>query len=104
VLADQRRYVVGPHAVVVLIGSEVHTLMTIPNILALDVDGALCDGMREYGEARRSDMRGWGHIARRWPWREPVCRYVGRRVNLRHPLCPFAPCFLLERREVWWAA
>ena len=34
--------------------------MTIPNILALDFDGVLCDGMREYFEAsRRSCMRIW---------------------------------------------
>src|SRR5919108_1825294 len=34
--------------------------MTIPNILALDFDGVLCDGMREYFEAsRRSYMRIW---------------------------------------------
>ena len=33
---------------------------TIPNILALDFDGVLCDGMREYFEAsRRSYMRIW---------------------------------------------
>jgi hypothetical protein len=41
-------------------GSEVHTLMIIPNLLALDVDGVLCDGMQESCEAsRRSDMRDW---------------------------------------------
>lgn len=34
--------------------------MTIPNILALDFDGVLCDGMREYFEAsRRSYVRIW---------------------------------------------
>jgi hypothetical protein len=34
--------------------------MTIPNILALDFDGVLCDGMREYFEtSRRSYMRIW---------------------------------------------
>jgi hypothetical protein len=34
--------------------------MTIPNILALDFDGVICDGMREYFEAsRRSYMRIW---------------------------------------------
>lgn len=34
--------------------------MTIPNILALDFDGVLCDGMREYFEAsRRSYMKIW---------------------------------------------
>lgn len=49
--------------------------MIIPNILALDGDSVLCDGMQEYCEAsRRSYIRGWGHIARRWPWREHVCR------------------------------
>ena len=37
--------------------------MIIPNILALDVDGVLCDGMPEcYGASRRNYMRGWGHI------------------------------------------
>lgn len=34
--------------------------MTIPNILALDFDGVLCDGMREYFEAsRRTYMHVW---------------------------------------------
>jgi hypothetical protein len=34
--------------------------MTLPNILALDFDGVLCDGMREYFEAsRRSYMKTW---------------------------------------------
>jgi hypothetical protein len=34
--------------------------MTIPNILALDFDGVLCDGMREYFEAsRRTYRRVW---------------------------------------------
>jgi hypothetical protein len=34
--------------------------MTIPDILALDFDGVLCDGMREYFEAsRRSYVRIW---------------------------------------------
>jgi hypothetical protein len=34
--------------------------MIIPNILALDFDGVLCDGMREYFEAsRRTCMRVW---------------------------------------------
>jgi hypothetical protein len=34
--------------------------MPIPNILALDFDGVLCDGMREYFEAsRRAYMRIW---------------------------------------------
>ena len=34
--------------------------MTIPHILALDFDGVLCDGMREYFEAsRRTYMRVW---------------------------------------------
>lgn len=34
--------------------------MTIPNILALDFDGVLCDGMREYFEAsRRTFMQVW---------------------------------------------
>jgi hypothetical protein len=34
--------------------------MTIPNVLALDFDGVLCDGMREYFEAsRRSYRRIW---------------------------------------------
>jgi hypothetical protein len=34
--------------------------MIIPNILALDFDGVLCDGMQEYFEAsRRSYMRVW---------------------------------------------
>jgi hypothetical protein len=34
--------------------------MIIPNILALDFDGVLCDGMQEYSEAnRRSYMRVW---------------------------------------------
>ena len=34
--------------------------MTIPNILALDFDGVLCDGMREYFEAsRRTYMKIW---------------------------------------------
>ena len=34
--------------------------MIIPNILALDVDGVLCDGMQEYCEAsRRSYMSVW---------------------------------------------
>jgi hypothetical protein len=34
--------------------------MTIPNVLALDFDGVLCDGMREYFEAsRRSYMKIW---------------------------------------------
>jgi hypothetical protein len=31
--------------------------MTIPNILALDFDGVLCDGMREYYEASRRSYR-----------------------------------------------
>ena len=36
--------------------------MTIPNILALDFDGVMCDGMREYFEtSRRSYMRIWPH-------------------------------------------
>src|ERR671937_2781718 len=39
---------------------EVNVCMTIPNILALDFDGVLCDGMHEYFEAsRRSYMRIW---------------------------------------------
>jgi hypothetical protein len=39
---------------------EVNIPMTIPNILALDFDGVLCDGMREYFEAsRRSYTRIW---------------------------------------------
>jgi hypothetical protein len=60
--------------------------MIIPNILALDVDGVLCDGVREYGEARRrSYMRGWGHIARCWPWREHGCRYVDMSLTYRRP-------------------
>src|SRR5206468_785164 len=34
--------------------------MTIPDILALDFDGVLCDGMREYFEAsRRTHRRVW---------------------------------------------
>jgi hypothetical protein len=34
--------------------------MTIPNVLALDFDGVLCDGMREYFEAsRRSYVKIW---------------------------------------------
>jgi hypothetical protein len=34
--------------------------MTIPDILALDFDGVLCDGMREYFEAsRRTHLRVW---------------------------------------------
>ena len=34
--------------------------MNIPDILALDFDGVLCDGMREYFEAsRRTYMRVW---------------------------------------------
>ena len=34
--------------------------MKIPNILALDFDGVLCDGMREYFEAsRRTYMHVW---------------------------------------------
>src|SRR5215510_9985384 len=34
--------------------------MTIPDILALDFDGVLCDGMREYFEAsRRAYRRVW---------------------------------------------
>ncbi|HSX81116.1 MAG TPA: HAD family hydrolase, partial [Candidatus Saccharimonadia bacterium] len=34
--------------------------MNIPDILALDFDGVLCDGMREYFEAsRRTYMRIW---------------------------------------------
>ena len=34
--------------------------MNIPNILALDFDGVLCDGMREYFEAsRQTYMRVW---------------------------------------------
>src|SRR6266704_3232276 len=34
--------------------------MTIPAILALDFDGVLCDGMREYFEAsRRTCLRVW---------------------------------------------
>jgi hypothetical protein len=34
--------------------------MTIPNILALDFDGVLCDGMREYFEtSRRTALRVW---------------------------------------------
>ena len=36
--------------------------MTIPHILALDFDGVLCDGMREYFEAsRRTYVRVWPH-------------------------------------------
>jgi hypothetical protein len=36
--------------------------MTIPNILALDFDGVLCDGMHEYFEtSRRTYMRLWPH-------------------------------------------
>jgi hypothetical protein len=39
-----------------------NTPVTIPNILALDFDGVLCDGMREYFEAsRRSYMKIWPH-------------------------------------------
>ena len=34
--------------------------MTIPDILALDFDGVLCDGMREYFEtSRRVCLRVW---------------------------------------------
>ena len=34
--------------------------MTIPNILALDFDGVLCDGVREYFEtSRRTYMKVW---------------------------------------------
>lgn len=34
--------------------------MTLPNILALDFDGVLCDGMREYFEtSRRTYLRTW---------------------------------------------
>ena len=34
--------------------------MTIPDILALDFDGVLCDGMQEYFEAsRRTHLRAW---------------------------------------------
>ena len=34
--------------------------MAIPNILALDFDGVLCDGMREYFEtSRRTYMKIW---------------------------------------------
>src|SRR5512147_2960903 len=34
--------------------------MTIPDILALDFDGVLCDGMREYFESsRRTHRRVW---------------------------------------------
>jgi hypothetical protein len=40
--------------------AEVNISMTIPNILALDFDGVLCDGMREYFEAsRRTYMKIW---------------------------------------------
>jgi hypothetical protein len=40
--------------------TEVNIPMTIPNILALDFDGVLCDGMREYFEAsRRSYVKIW---------------------------------------------
>ena len=35
--------------------------MNIPNILTLDFDGVLCDGMREYFEASRQTYR------RVWP-------------------------------------
>jgi hypothetical protein len=39
--------------------------MSIPNILALDFDGVLCDGMREYFEAsRRTHMKIWPTEAR----------------------------------------
>ena len=34
--------------------------MTIPDVLALDFDGVLCDGMREYFEtSRRTCARAW---------------------------------------------
>ena len=34
--------------------------MTLPNILALDFDGVLCDGIREYYEtSRRAYLRTW---------------------------------------------
>jgi hypothetical protein len=60
--------------------------MITPNIPALDVDGVLCNGVREYGEARRrSYMRGWEHIARCWPWREHGCRYVDMSLTYRRP-------------------
>jgi hypothetical protein len=37
--------------------NEVTIPMTIPNILALDFDGVLCDGMREYFETSRRTYR-----------------------------------------------
>jgi hypothetical protein len=40
--------------------------ITIPNILALDFDGVLCDGMREYFEASRRSYR------RVWPDEKPA--------------------------------
>jgi hypothetical protein len=39
--------------------------MTLPNILALDFDGVICDGMREYFEASRRSY------ARIWPAERP---------------------------------
>ena len=56
--------------------------MTIPHILALDFDGVLCDGMREYFEAsRRTYRRVWPDE----PARSASCRGspIAKRVRAR---------------------